>query len=121
MSRRKKPFKKPIQFSLFASRAARDAAMDEAEENAYERWKRVALETIRQVALQKDFFTVDEVQELLQTRNVETHEGRAMGPMMLNARRLGWIETTHKTVQTTQKHCHASPTTLWRSRLNGKA
>lgn len=119
--KRKKPFKKPIQFSLFASRAARDAGMEQVEENAQERWKRIALGAAHHVALHKDFFTVDDVQEVLQTKDVETHDGRAMGPVMLEARRRGWIESTRTTVQTTQKHCHASPTTLWRSRLNGKA
>jgi hypothetical protein len=119
MSKRKP--KKPIQMSLFAARGARDAAMEEAEENAHERWKRVAVSVIRRVALERDFLTVDHVQELMQMEKVETHENRAMGPMMLEARRRGWIESTRQTVQSVQKHCHANPRTLWRSRLNGHA
>ena len=112
--------KRPIQFSLLGARGARDAAMEAAEENAYQKWKAEALKTIRRVALEMDFFTVDRVQELMQLTKLDTHDNRAMGPMMLEARRRGWIESTRQTVQSTQKHCHANPRTLWRSKLNGQ-
>ena len=117
----KRTQKQPVQFSLRAARAARDAGMEQADESAHEKWKRIVMETIREVALQSDFFTVDRVVERVQIKGAETHENRAMGPMMANARRKGWIESTRQSVQSAQKHCHAGPRTLWRSLVNGQA
>lgn len=104
-------------FSLAAARASRDAAIEQVEENADDRWKRVALETVRQVAQEKDFFVSDDIQKKLKLLPVATHENRALGAVMMKARKLGWIESTGRYVQSAQKQCHANTVTLWRSLL----
>lgn len=102
-------------FSLAAARIARDQALVQVDESADQAWKRVALEKVQEVARNHHVLTVDQVQELLKGEEVSTHEGRAMGAVIMQARRNGWIESTGTTVQSKQKHCHANPRTLWRS------
>jgi len=107
----------PSAFSVTAAREARDEAVQRVEDNADEEWKRAALEQVRAVAQRQQTLTVDDVQARMQILDVTTHEGRAMGAVMLEARRRGWIESTGRTTQSKQKQCHAGPRTVWRSLL----
>lgn len=104
-------------FSIAAARAARDASIQQVGENAEETWRRVALEMIKEVAMEREFFVSDDVQKKLRLRPVATHENRAMGAVMMKARRLHWIESTGRYVQSSQKQCHANTVTLWKSLL----
>jgi hypothetical protein len=104
-------------FSLPAARGARDDAIKRVGENAETIWKRVALECIHEVALRQEFFVSDDVQKVLRCRPVQTHENRALGAMIMKARKLGWIESTGVYVQSAQKQCHANTVTRWKSLL----
>ncbi len=104
-------------FDLAAARAARDNGMAQANENAEDQWKRAALACVHTVALRQASLVSDDVEKILREMPVETHEKRALGPIMLQARKKGWIESTGTYVQSSQKQCHANTVTLWRSLL----
>ena len=105
----------PDLFDLAAAKAARDAAMEQVDENADDDWKEVAFSVVIEVARVKAEFTVDDVQEQLANLAVSTHEGRAMGPVILRAVREKIIVSTGIHRPSRQVKCHANPTTLWRS------
>jgi hypothetical protein len=50
-------------------------------------------------------------------RRFTTHDLRALGPVLVRAAKLGWIENTGSYVKSARRHM--SPLTLWRSRVFG--
>lgn len=81
---------------------------------ANEPWKIAVLETIRQVARSNSLFVADDVWDELSTEQ-QTRDLRALGPVMLNAKRQGWIEKTddYKLSKLATSHRHPRP--VWRS------
>jgi hypothetical protein len=65
----------------------RDKAIAIVDENADEQWKADALEAVRQVCVARRTFTTDDVWVQLGRKDLH-RENRAMGPVMLRARRL---------------------------------
>ncbi len=51
------------------------------------------------------------------TQPVATHEGRALGPVMLRASERGWIENTGRVKKSLAVSRHRAPKTIWRSRI----
>lgn len=96
-------------------RAGRDEGMARAEGGADEDWKREALDAVEQLAHALPYLTSDDVWPVLFTREVGTHEHRAMGPVMLAAKRLGLIEPTAAFRPSTRAKAHAGPKRVWRS------
>lgn len=96
------------------------AALDAAEE-AIERvgaaapieWKSEALEVVRLIASTNSEFTTDDIWPYLS----EPPEPRAMGWVMAQAARDGWIRKTDRTVQSHREECHARPIRVWKSNL----
>lgn len=96
-------------------RAGRDEGMARAERSADEDWKREALDAVEQLAYVLTYLTSDDVWPVLFAREVGTHEHRAMGPVMLAAKRLGLIEPTAAFRPSTRAKAHAGPKRVWRS------
>jgi hypothetical protein len=97
-------------------RRRRDEAIDAVDQAADDRWKSDALEAVRQVCLTQRTFTTDDVWAHL-GRKDPTRENRAMGPVMLRAKRTGLCEKTGRFVPTKQPTSHACYHAVWRSRL----
>ena len=87
-------------------------ALQLVDEHADPRWKEDALEAIRQTAETMPAFISDDVWErgLRQTR-----EDRALGPVFMRAKRLGWIEKTDYVRPSVRSHLSGKP--VWRSLL----
>jgi hypothetical protein len=78
-------------------------------------WRAAALAVVRTVCLEREEFISDDIWK---TGLDSTREDRALGPVMLKARRLGWCEKTGRVQPSVRSHLSGKP--VWRSLL-GKA
>lgn len=92
-------------------------ALTQVADNANPSWKIAAFRTVVHLAVRFDEFTADHVWEYMEKHypNVETHEPRAMGAILRNARSCGYIEPTGRYVPSRRATKHCSPTAVWRS------
>jgi hypothetical protein len=67
------------------------------------------------LALGMDEFTSEDIWEALDGQE-DTHEHRAMGPVMLALQRQGYIEPTRRYVTSRLPRRNAGPVQVWRSR-----
>lgn len=82
-----------------------------------EKWKKQALEAVREVAEKKAEFTADDVWA---TGLKKPGEARVLGPIMSNAKRNGWIEDSGRHTDTKQSASHSAPIRIWSSKIQKK-
>jgi hypothetical protein len=102
---------------------AKKAGMDAAEWAANEEWKAAMAICVYQIAKEQPFLTTDPVFERkkLLFPDVDTHNRRAMGPVMSAAARAGWIELTDLPhVKTNRPSNHSRPLAVWKSLIYGR-
>ena len=108
---------------LFEAAAARDAklaSMAQADANANKSWADVMLELVRLTCCEQLYFTSDDIFDRYDclSNPPKTHEGRAFGPVMTRAAKAGYCEKANVAPrESTRKGLHASPRTIWRSKL----
>lgn len=95
--------------------AERDRGMAQVDENADAVWREHALEAVRVTATKLETFLVDDVWTVGELER--TREDRALGPVMLRAARLKWIEKTDRTRPSVRSRMGPKP--IWRSRIYG--
>lgn len=95
-----------------AAASGRDDGRGRAGANADPRWKANALSAVHHVAATQPELVVDDVWRFLAERPTE---GRAMGAVMQQAARSGWIEATDRYAATVQAQSHAGGRRVWRS------
>ncbi len=111
----------PDLFDAAAARAAKKEAMARVEANAEQSWSDRMLEMVRLTALQKLYFTADDVFELAVNRGIPygKREMRAFGPVMLRAAKAGYcIKADCAPRNSNRKTLHASPRTVWESLID---
>jgi hypothetical protein len=82
-------------------------------------WDAFAFEVIRRLALTERAFSTDAVWAVLDTLP-KPADPRALGPVLLRARKEGLIAKSDLVVNSTRKACHSRPTAIWLSQpLNG--
>lgn len=91
---------------LLQAKAERDAALAQVEDNSDARWKLEAERLVIEYARTGRHFTSDDIMDGLARLDVQTHDARALGPVMLKAIRREWI---HKTGYTASRRRHATP------------
>lgn len=98
---------------------ARDEALDRVERAANEEWAAVALRATEWISGMHNEFTTDSVWAAIEEYypNVHTHEPRAMGPIMMKAKKHKWCEPTDRTVLSDRKQNHRRPIRVWRSMI----
>lgn len=94
--------------------AARDRAMTQVTENADTAWRSRALEAVRRTAELRAEFIVDDVWDVGGLES--TREDRALGPVMLAARRAGWIRKTDRVRPSVRSHLSGKP--VWLSLIH---
>ena len=103
-----------------AGRAARDVGMARAKAAANPAWVEGVWECIKDIARQQAELSSDDIFRLADERGVEaTHENRALGPLMKQAEREGYIEATQKFIDSERTSKHLSPIRVWRSLVHG--
>jgi len=96
------------------------AAIGQADAHANDAWRELARGAVYRVAQQLEWFNSEDVWRDIQTQasTAVTHDHRAMGPVMLYARRCGWIEKVDAT-RPAQQMAHNRPMQIWRSLIYG--
>lgn len=101
------------------ARRKRDEDMARAERNAAPYFNVVAERIVRLLSREREEFTTDAVWHVLERIGVDTHEHRALGPVMMKLSRRGVIEKTGRQSQSIRKECNARPLTVWRRATKG--
>jgi hypothetical protein len=104
-----------LEFNPEAARAARDAAVERVEAHAEPDFMESALAAAYGVARQQAQFTTDDVWYRLGVDAPQAHERRAMGPVMMRARALGYVRPTSGIEQSAMVACHGRPKRVWQS------
>ena len=107
--------KPPTHPDLFDAIAGMEAGMSRAEEHADEHWKLAAQSAVMAAAQTLEKLTTDDVVPLIDP-GASTHEMRALGPVMMQAKRDGWIEKAYELPRPSARR-HMAPLTVWRSLL----
>lgn len=89
-------------------------AIQRSDEHADEAWKQEALEAVRRAAEANETLIVDAVWPYLNEGACATHDYRAMGPVMIRARREGYIAPTGDFRKSHLRN-HGTPRPVWRS------
>ena len=108
-------FNETQDLPLFAAVEARDRAMAQVEGAADDAWKAAALDAVRRAALAMPDFIVDQVWAFIPA-GVSTHDSRAMGPVIMAAKKAGIIEASDAFRPSPRRH--ASPQRVWRSLIH---
>lgn len=95
-------------------------AINSADAGANETWKEAALKTVELLARSREIVTSDAVVTAMENLPVRTHEPRALGPIMLRARKMGLIEKTNEFIPTERDTAHGSPMRVWKSKVYRK-
>lgn len=96
--------------------STKQEAMQRVFDHADQQWKLEAYATIVRIAKRQTELTTDDVWEAIPS-GVETHERRALGPIMVLAAKNGIIEKTGQWVETKREAAHQRPVALWRSKV----
>lgn len=106
-----------ITFDDYLAEIEKQRAMRQVEEHAAKEWKSYALETVRKVTEARQEFTTDEVLAAMTDAPVWTHELRALGPVMIAAKRAGFIKPTNRFVKSESVSRHHTDKRVWSSNL----
>ena len=106
-----------FNFDPVRSAQARDEALVRVDRNAHEEWKDAALEAVYQAARVNRKFIVDEVWRYMPS-SVNTHDLRAMGPVMRRAIKAGWISSTDEYINSSRVTAHKNPRRIWQSLIS---
>lgn len=102
---------------LFAPGAIGKAeGMARVAEHAEPGFMAVANAALRSSALAMPYLTSNDVWDRIPA-GIETHENRAMGPIMQEGARAGWIVATKDYVKTRRPSRNQAPVMIWRSLL----
>jgi hypothetical protein len=101
--------------SSTSSQQSTQSHIDTGTANANPSWRQAALTAIVRLASRRERFTSYDVVQELAKSNVTTHDLRAMGGVMLEAKELGLI-TSSGLVRRNDVHTRGA-TILWESRL----
>ena len=109
-----------LQFSLDHALQARERAISQVDSRVDSRWKQAALSAIWRIADRWPTLTTDNVWLLL-ADSEWSHlpiDPRAMGAIMREAQRRGWIAPTAEWKASVRVVNHARPIRVWRSLIH---
>jgi len=103
-----------------AAERAKRHGMSQVEKHANQLWMDLMVYLVWEVCLARPVFNADDVYDLYQaipeSRRPDTHEHRAMGPVMLIAAKEGLCKKANVPgVPSRRPSLHASPRTVWLS------
>lgn len=103
-----------------------DNKIESVGQNANPEWMRAAYQAVVRVTSSRSFFTTDDVWQELHNRSVagwaatgswsqpSTHDNRAMGAIMRQAKNAGLCQPTMNYTKSTRDVCHGRPVRIWR-------
>lgn len=103
-------------FDADVAKQARDQAIERVDKNTDSGWKQIAATIIYWLALTRQEFTTDAIWYLLGKLEADPpHEQRALGAVVQQAAKEGWIAKTDRVSPSVRPKCHARPLAVWRS------
>lgn len=100
------------------AREAREEAIERVTEHADAEWLGLAVRAIRYAAKHNDYFTTDDVWDLLEMYKVQgPREPRAMAAAIRRAQAEGVIRRTSDYAASERKESHARPKRVWASNI----
>jgi hypothetical protein len=108
------------QMPLFDSRLGallREEGIRRADDHANPTWREIALLAVKTAAKSKGYLTTDDVWQRIRLTEYQTHEKRALGPVMRAAQKRGWIVPLDEWELSKRPECHRRPCRVWVSRL----
>lgn len=109
-----------MQTDLFAAEQAKEAAINAAARFADPDWSRQAELALIKLCRRGQPFTTDGLWYLLAQADVHTPENRAMGNIITQATKDGWIRPTNEYRKSTRPECHRRPLAVWLPTKKGK-
>lgn len=91
-------------------------AIARIDQSTPETWRAAALAAVEHIARTHPRFTTEDVWPVLSTTETLVHDNRALGPIMLAARRAGWIRESGN-YQRAERMAHKRPVRIWESLL----
>lgn len=84
-------------------------------------WRKMALETIYRLCAENEYITANEFGEEIKANPLKTHENRAIGGVIIMARKFGWVEKTGKFKERISTSFHkGAMLAVWKSLLFGR-
>jgi hypothetical protein len=100
------------------ARAVTEDAIDRAEFLTSEDRKLELLNAVWMVAKIREFFRADHVWDQLgEVGDGDRDNGSGLGPVMREAQRLDWIESTGRFERSERSPMHGKPQRVWKSKL----
>lgn len=99
---------------LAAAITARDEAITRVGQHADPDWVEQTLDVIYCLAVARSEITTDDIWETV-GEVAATHEPRALGAVMRQAARLGYVRASDRYVPSARAACHARPVRVWES------
>lgn len=95
----------------------KEAGLRQVEDNANGEWLAIAIDAVRQIAVDQTELTSDAVWQYLELywSNIKTHNPSAMGAVMRIAARKGIITPTNQYVTSKRPSTHLRPIRVWKS------
>lgn len=89
--------------------------IQQVDDNADRAWRRMAGRAVRYISRTWPTFTTDQVWAVLDEHtNLKTHNPRALGAVMLAAKKEGLIESLDEWRTSARPACHGRPVRVWR-------
>jgi hypothetical protein len=107
-----------VQPNLFDAGVAieiRNRGMEKSLLRRSDEWKDQVVDIIRQVSARQEILTSDDVYREIDKRGMGMYCARIIGPLMLRAAKLGYIESTHTVRHSERVSMHAAWVTVWHS------
>jgi hypothetical protein len=101
---------------LAAAMSARDEAVTRVGDHADPDWVEQTLDVIYCLAVAQAEITTDDVWATV-GEVAATHEPRALGAVMRQAARLGYVRASDRYIPSARPACHARPVRVWESLL----
>ena len=98
--------------------AVTDEAVLQSFENAKDPWKAYALRCVSVIAKKMETFTVNDVRPLVAQSPFKTQDNRALGGVIKQAEKKGWIYPTGET--RVNKTGHGTAMQVWGSNIHGE-
>lgn len=99
---------------LAAAMSARDEAVTRVGDHADVEWVAHILDVIYCLAVSRSEITTDDIWSTV-GEVAATHEPRALGAVMRQAARLGYVRASDRYVPSARAACHARPVRVWES------
>ena len=100
------------QLDLLAEHT-RDIAIARVDGAADPMWRAAAERVIRDLARSGSDFTTDDVWARLDLTGITTREPRALGAVLKDAGKRGYVRATDRFRNSTRVECHARPVRVW--------